>query len=551
MKKLRLTENQVQAILQREKDLEKKKVLKINEGQYKRLFQNEGVFGKDDASQHIPEAETEVEEINPLEFAQELIVFVRDTIKRKSRPFPSYWEKLGITKRELIKKLKENGVFELGLDETTGWNVIKARKSGFRKAVKTIYNIVVADRDTIQEYETPETTWSQGDDTTNEPMGIPTKTLPRSERKFLNVKNYSGDPNDKLIFMVGVDKYLYVIDSDDLKSSEDLSALNQYDDDNDLDYAEIRPTDETIVNYLNAEFKDRPLSTITSDFNDFENGEVVRVNRELEQYIIEESGWYDDGLEDMFNNAIIPEMDGMGATSADASGQFTGGASFSGPIKKQIGYTPGEAMGNATKPEIINEPDYVTDEDDNKEELELETTSMGGSGGLNTGRGGNSIEYDVNGFEDSSFMNAGNKLKKTEGSMPMIKREGVNESYKEGQTYTNGNGRATIRKVGTDTLNVDFSDLSGSRNRNIEPHQLSGWELFLEGKKVLKVTEAQMKAIMETDNQTATAYPGGGFVKLDDCTKLNNNKVAQNGGCSQGDDDVVTLSKTQDSVVAK
>jgi len=33
----------------------------------------------------------------------------------------------------------------------------------------------------------------------------------------------------------------------------------------------------------------------------------------------------------------------------------------------------------------------------------------------------------------------------------------------------------------------------------------------------------------------------GGKVKFDDCTKLNNNKVAQNGGCGEGDDGVVSI----------
>jgi hypothetical protein len=54
-----------------------------------------------------------------------------------------------------------------------------------------------------------------------------------------------------------------------------------------------------------------------------------------------------------------------------------------------------------------------------------------------------------------------------------------------------------------------------------------------------------------TDNQTKTAYPDGGFVKLDDCTKLNNNKEAQKGGCSVGAvDNVVKTKKTKGSVVS-
>lgn len=54
------------------------------------------------------------------------------------------------------------------------------------------------------------------------------------------------------------------------------------------------------------------------------------------------------------------------------------------------------------------------------------------------------------------------------------------------------------------------------------------------------------------NNQTDTAYPGGAFVELDDCTKLNNNKKAQSGKCSQGAaDGVVKQSKSKNSVVSK
>jgi hypothetical protein len=48
-----------------------------------------------------------------------------------------------------------------------------------------------------------------------------------------------------------------------------------------------------------------------------------------------------------------------------------------------------------------------------------------------------------------------------------------------------------------------------------------------------------------------TQWAGGEFVEFDDCTKLNNNKEAQKGGCSVGAvDDVVKLKKTNDNVNA-
>lgn len=46
----------------------------------------------------------------------------------------------------------------------------------------------------------------------------------------------------------------------------------------------------------------------------------------------------------------------------------------------------------------------------------------------------------------------------------------------------------------------------------------------------------------EDENKTKPTYPGGGFVEFDDCVRFNNNKEAEQGGCSQGAaDDVVKV----------
>ncbi len=51
----------------------------------------------------------------------------------------------------------------------------------------------------------------------------------------------------------------------------------------------------------------------------------------------------------------------------------------------------------------------------------------------------------------------------------------------------------------------------------------------------IKLTAEQVKLLKEND------LSDGGFVKFDDCVKLNNNKVAQDGGCGEGDDGVVSV----------
>ena len=54
-----------------------------------------------------------------------------------------------------------------------------------------------------------------------------------------------------------------------------------------------------------------------------------------------------------------------------------------------------------------------------------------------------------------------------------------------------------------------------------------------------------------TKAQKNTQWADGAFVKFDDCTKLNNNKKAQNGGCSTGAvDGVVKLVKTKSNINA-
>ena len=55
----------------------------------------------------------------------------------------------------------------------------------------------------------------------------------------------------------------------------------------------------------------------------------------------------------------------------------------------------------------------------------------------------------------------------------------------------------------------------------------------------------------QTKAQKNTQWAGGAFVKFDDCTKLNNNKEAQNGKCSTGSvDGVVKLVKTKSNINA-
>ena len=71
-----------------------------------------------------------------------------------------------------------------------------------------------------------------------------------------------------------------------------------------------------------------------------------------------------------------------------------------------------------------------------------------------------------------------------------------------------------------------------------------------------RLSYEHLKFLAKNKNNWAAAhktqYPNGEMVHFNPCTKLNNNKVAQGGGCSQGSiDNVVTTNKTKNSVISK
>jgi len=56
--------------------------------------------------------------------------------------------------------------------------------------------------------------------------------------------------------------------------------------------------------------------------------------------------------------------------------------------------------------------------------------------------------------------------------------------------------------------------------------------------------------VEEASNLDNTGWPDGAFVEFDDCVRLNNNKVAEKGGCSAGDSGVVKLRKTKGNILS-
>jgi hypothetical protein len=65
-----------------------------------------------------------------------------------------------------------------------------------------------------------------------------------------------------------------------------------------------------------------------------------------------------------------------------------------------------------------------------------------------------------------------------------------------------------------------------------------------------KLNKKITKGKLEENAKTDTQWPKGAFVKMPACSKLDNNKEAQNGGCNQGADAGIGFETSKDSVIS-
>jgi hypothetical protein len=575
MQKLRLNERQILMLQKLQEKSPKTKVLKINEDQYSRLFSG-GSNANEKLSKSIKKAglDEDIENVNPkldlLEFAQELIVFIKDMLSRPDNaPFSKYWLEMGITKDKLVSMLEKEGLLSMNLGEDDGAKTYVTEKLGFRKKIKEFYNTIneLGDAGYPAGAENdPNNPWDSLDPEPDE-----TEEAIKSQKEILKFEYFNADMDGLTLFSRGNELFAILltdITEDELEPYEEKKGW---------------PSGETVYHYVNDKLAHGEIKIYS---NNAPHGQIALVTPKVKQELLK---WFgiDKELVGILNQ--IPE-----STGAASSGAFVGGMS-NGPINR--GLSPDKALQDLS--EVIDpsgvvqfykqkpgESRFIIDDitwehcwakDENGKTIngvyrygqdityslewfnnnilknlsEMDSATAGGESGT--------FAFDVPAGDGSAFWNAGNKENKGEADkpqgMPIVRGGKMNEGLKVGQVYKNGGGRRKINKVNklTGAINVrQWGDQEGARDMNITRKQFGGWDLIHENKKkVLKITEDQLKRVLESDNQTSTAYPNGEMVNFDDCTKLNNNKVAQNGGCSQGDDGVVKLSKTKNSVVAE
>lgn len=528
MSKIKLTERQI-SMLQKLESESPKKILKINESQYKRLFKENLLI----ESKGSPK-----KDIDSLKFAQQLIVFIKDIIKNpKNIPFSSYWKDLGLTKHQLFNLVKKEGILDLTVDESTGENTYGAKKLGFRRGIKNIYKEITSEEKPMVEADggypfgaedDPNAPWNERGDESNDEAEGPIR--PMEVLKPI----YFDDREDILLLKYEGSYYIFIAPT---HNAEEFIPYEDIDDVIDA---------EAVSSYVNDNYVNNGKVRAQQSWEALVNGELCVVTPEIRAKLFDN---YGDSVKLLEYISQIPET-----TGSASSGAYVGGSPFNMGSTK--GLSPEEAMA-----ELINDGNLIDDDD----EVPIDETTSTTSGGGGEGAWGAGPLGDATQTAGNLVVPLNRDLKKdretgggakshpnTVVKRPMPVTESIfGNGYKEGQVYRNGMGRAKIRKIEGNNLVIRRWGDKPAFNVTIDKNQLGGWELMENVKSKLKITEAQLKRIIESDNMTSTAYPNGEMVKLDDCTKLNNNKVAQNGGCSQGDDGVVKLSKTKGSVVAE
>jgi len=107
-----------------------------------------------------------------------------------------------------------------------------------------------------------------------------------------------------------------------------------------------------------------------------------------------------------------------------------------------------------------------------------------------------------------------------------------------------------LNKIGKTLAKIATSQDEGTSTSANATYDAPGFDPGHKGKK-LGAYKQNFNIYEKSKSPTLdkTTWEGGAFVEFDDCVKLNNNKEAQNGGCSQGDSSVVKQRKTKDSLI--
>ena len=454
-----------------------------------------------------------------LEFAQEIITFLKDILSDPtSNGLSTIWVKLGVSRGELLSLMAD-----IGLIGYVGNKIIVNRKN-FKIKLKRLYNMVKdlgKPENDIPFDEPKNEDISLGNDielTESDPWdNDPSAPWNQSDPDYMESTYKAETTNFELVYInseIAIFKnkkgqlyflYFESIPKDSLADYADREYTLEKDEDGDVTYnfSDFDINGDILENYINYEYENGSLH-ISDKFEDYENGEdyLFKINDEIRNNILETWG-NDPKLIELLNPTMGESTMAGASGDGGASGPFVGPLNAEESIKRKIGESKIQTGTGVLKKK----------KDGTYQKISKTTAHYKGS--------------------DDKLRNCGVCKHFNENKCELVKGTVDKQFVCDGfEKLSNSNESTTSGSSGQYSTPKIWAKSKGDWRYGNKP-------VYPNGKMVenlrIKLTPEQYQLLKENN------LSDGGIVKIDDCTKLNNNKVAQNGGCGEGDDGVVTV----------
>jgi hypothetical protein len=515
MKKIKVTENQAKMLQM----FDTPKNIKITERQLNLVLESLGQqvssnfkkYGKQIKGFRVEAAQTPLvynqQIVELYDFAKEIIEFLKGLmIKPGEAGFTPVWEQMGSTRNDVYKLMRDLGI--VSIVENGSGKEFRVIRKNLKRKIKNLYDSLTQNNKPVTDIDEDSGYYPSGAE--NDPSAPYNDNSEYTQRKKVPItyKVIYYNPEIAILENNGGLYYFYYENIDE-KDFIDYSEVPYEHTRDGYEYYDFDIDGEAIQGYVNDNIKHLSMG---SGLDDFEQGvDFIKIDKEVKDAIL--STWPNEKLAEVLSQVI--ETTG----AAGSSGAFVG--------KLQLG----ELETTTT----INQDGYlffILNRDDRKI------------------LGGNEYKEDVvDYFNELKEMYPDKNIGVY--TLKYLVSKGINPNDDQQWSTNNGIKETTVAGASGD---------GGSSGPYIQPkiwakskkdHKLARKSFWPNGKMVGQDTENAIEGIHE-DAQSDTQYPKGEFVKLDDCTKLNNNKEAQNGGCSQGSvDNVVKMKSSKNSVISK
>lgn len=464
--------------------------------------------------------------IELVEFTQHLLELLKEMLTDPSQAgLSTFWVKMGLTRGEMFSAMADVGIIGY-----SGHKLVVITKN-LSKKIKRLYHAIMDDINSQQS----EGVISLGDDIetfkeeSNTPLGAEDDPMapwnqndelsePKEPEEYVYDMLYC---NEEMAIFKGRDDKLYhfnyiEVDKEEFEEyveREEIFLGMDRDDSPEFEYGDFEVDCDVVDRYVNDNVDNIPISVGMNEAGKYDI-ELVLIDQEMALDLL---GTYrNDKNYEKLKNILAPLIN------------------FKVNRKENV-YSKGELIENKMNPNFRKLKDKngrirkLTKKDGNYRPAEGEEKC------------GNCIH-----FKDNKCKVIRGVIDKEMVCNYYDKKSDANETTTAGAAADGGSSGPYV----TPKMWAKDKKNWGNGNKTAYPSGQIVQDPLKNENFEIKLTKEQFKLLKE--NFDKTQWPDGEFVEFDDCVKFNNNKKAENGGCSVGAaDNVVKTKKTKDSVASK